>query len=190
VAHLNQSDNPSTAGHMSLIRLVFSLGFWIRFTLFSVVWMLLTGWQPSSWGVGAVFVITASLLSLYLAPKHSQTEQRLIAPAKLLSFCCYFFIQSLRGGWDTAKLALTAKPKLSPGVIRYPMKLVNASQVFTFMQVLSLLPGTVSAELNGNELTIHVLDLNSLNRAEIDDCYRRVSELFGDVAQLSVNGSD
>lgn len=170
---LNQSANPRTSW------LVPSVDFWIRVALFSGFWLLLTGWQPSSWGVGAVFVLMASLLSLYLTAKQRQTEQWQINPTKCLSFLYYFFVQSLRGGWDIAKLALVPKSKLSPGVIIYHTDLVTESQIFTLMQVLSLLPGTVSANQSGCEITIHVLNLNTFNRAEIDDCQMRISELLG-----------
>jgi multicomponent Na+:H+ antiporter subunit E len=131
----------------------------------------------------------ASALSFYLAPEQRQTQQWLSNPKKFLSFFCYFFVQSLRGGWDTAKLALISKSKLSPGVIRYRVDLINESQVFTFMQVLSLLPGTVSAQLNSRELTIHVLDLNSFNRGEIDECQARISQLVGSPVESSIDGS-
>jgi multicomponent Na+:H+ antiporter subunit E len=169
------------------MRMLIRLRFWVRFTLFSILWALLTGWQPSSWGVGVVFISMASALSLYLAPKQRQTEQWLSYPMKLIPFLHYFLVQSLRGGWDTAKLALMPKSKLSPGFIRFHSDLANESQIFTFMQVLSLLPGTVSAEQNGRELTIHVLKLSSFNRAEIDDCQVRVSQLFASREQSLVD---
>jgi multicomponent Na+:H+ antiporter subunit E len=165
------------------------LGFWIRLSLFSTLWFLLTGWQPSSWGVGAVSITMASVLSFYLAPKHRQTEQRPAYSMTLILFLYYFFVQSLRGGWETAKLALMPKPKLSPGFIRFHSNLANESQIFTFMQVLSLLPGTVGAEQNGRELTIHVLNLHAFNQAEIDDCQVRVSQLFASREQSFVDES-
>jgi multicomponent Na+:H+ antiporter subunit E len=168
----NQSGNQRTS------RFTLSINFWIRIALFSAFWMLLTGWQPSSWGVGAVFIITASSLSLFLTDKQ-QTKNWLINPTKSLSFLFYFFVQSLRGGWDIAMLALVPRSKLSPGVITYHTDLVTESQIFTLMQFLSLLPGTVSAHRQGSEITIHVLNLNAFDRAEIDDCQLRVSELLG-----------
>jgi multicomponent Na+:H+ antiporter subunit E len=131
----------------------------------------------------------ASVLSFYLAPKHRQAEQWLVYSMKLLPFLYYFFVQSLRGGWDTAKLALMPKPKLSPGFIRFHTNLANESQIFALMQVISLLPGTVSAEHNGHVLIIHVLKLHGFNRAEIDDCQVRVSQLFASREQSLVDES-
>ncbi len=172
-----------------LIQLLSRLGFWIRFTLFSLIWILLTGWQPGSWPLGVVFIIMASSLSLYLAPQQPIVARQ-IKPAKLCSFWCYFFIHSLRGAWVTAQLALKPKQTLLPGVINYPIDMVNESHIFTFMQVISLLPGTVSAEHHGGEVRIHILDLNSFSRADIDDCFARVSKLLGKTKQPLVEQSN
>jgi multicomponent Na+:H+ antiporter subunit E len=161
--------------------------FWIRVALFSVFWLLLTGWQPSSWGVGGVFILMASSLSLYLTAKQQQTEQWLIHPTKSIAFLYYFFVQSVRGGWDIAKLALIPKSSLSPGMITYHTDLETRSQMFTFMQVLSLLPGTVSSKHSGCEISIHVIDLNSFDKTELDQCQRQVIELLGSPDQLLRN---
>jgi multicomponent Na+:H+ antiporter subunit E len=180
----NQSGKPRTSWF------TVSIDFSIRVTLFSIFWLLLTGWQPNSWGVGVVFITMASSLSLFLTGKQRQSEEWLINPTKSIPFLFYFFAQSLRGGWDIAKLALIPNSKLSPGVIIYQTDLVTESQIFTLMQVLSLLPGTVSANRTGGEITIHVLNLNSFNRTEIDDCQRRVIQLLGSRAQLLVGKED
>ena len=82
----------------------------------------------------------------------------------------YFPVQSLRSDWDTARLPLLPKSRPSPGLISYQINLANESPVFTFLEIFSLLPGTVSTEKKGDEITIHVLNLNSFNRADIDDC--------------------
>lgn len=163
-----------------------SMGFLIRIILFSIFWILLVGGQLSSLGVGIVFIFIASFLSLYLAPEQRKTIQWIRNPLGLLSFLLYFAVQSLRGGWDIAKLALTPRANISPGFIKYHTDLASDSQVFTFMQVLSLLPGTVSTKQSGRELTIHVLNMNTFNQAEIDDYQTRIKKLWGTQAQAIV----
>jgi len=179
----NQSGKPRTSCF------AFSIDFSVRVALFSIFWLLLTGWQPNSWGVGTVFITMASSLSLFLKNKQ-QSEQWLIKPTKSIPFLFFFIAQSLRGGWDIAKLALIPNSKLSPGLIIYQTDLVTESQIFTLMQVLSLLPGTVSANRSGREITIHILNLNSFKRSEIDDCQMRVSELLGSRAKLLGGNED
>jgi multicomponent Na+:H+ antiporter subunit E len=155
-----------------------NLEFWFRVIIFSIFWMLLTGWEPSSWGIGAVCIIMASLLSIYLRGQQ-QTVQKRINPAKVLSFSYYFFIQSMRGGLEVAQLALIPNSNFSPGMVTYQTDLTNESQIFALMQLLSILPGTVSTKRKGREITIHVLNLGSFSKTEIDDCQKRVSELLG-----------
>lgn len=189
MTYFKENAPPTTQRSSRLIRSLFSMGFAFRFIFFSIIWILLNGWQPNSWSVGVVFIVLASLFSLHLASKQQNAAPGQLNPTSLFSFFCYFFLQSLRGGWDTAKLALQGKQQLSSGVIKYPIQMVNESHIFTFMQVLSLLPGTVSAQHNGREISIHVLDLNSFNRAEIDNCYLRVGKLLGSTTQpLIVKG--
>ncbi|MFQ3246800.1 MAG: multicomponent Na+:H+ antiporter subunit E [Arenicella sp.] len=158
---------------------MFSLDFLLRIILFSFFWGLLVRFDQGSLGVGVAFILAASLLSLYLAQQQRKTKQWLRSPVSLLSFIVYFAVQSLRGGWEIAKLALSHKLRLSPGFVKYHTNLATESQVFTFMQILSLLPGTVSARQHGRELTIHVMNMETFDAAEIDDCQMRIKKLLG-----------
>jgi multicomponent Na+:H+ antiporter subunit E len=188
---IKQNNELSSSPSAFSFRSVFSWKFFIRFALFSLFWGLLNRWQQNSLGLGIVFIAIASVLSLYLAPQEEEQEQRhqwLKKPLSILSFLSYFYIQSLRGGCSIAKLALSPKLKLSPGFIKYHTNLANDSQVFTFMQVLSLLPGTVSARKDAQELTIHVLDMNTFNQAEIDDCQIRIKQLLGTSVEPLIDG--
>ncbi len=187
MSRLNPKNEPPSSQRMFRFRWVISLAFLMRVISFSILWALLARWEKSSLGVGIVFISMASLLSLYLAQEQQKTKQWLRSPLSLLSFLYYFCAQSLRGGWDIARLALTPKPNLSPGFIKYHTDLANESQVFTLMQVLSLLPGTVSAKQNCRELTIHVMNMNSFNLTEIDDCQMRIRTLLGTPIKAQVD---
>ncbi len=183
---LNQTSELPSSRRTFSFRSVISWGFLIRVLLFGLLWGLLARWEQNSLGVGIVFIFIASLLSLYLAQEQQKGNQWFRSPLRLLSFVHYFGVQSLRGGWVIAKLALSPKPNLSPGFIKYHTDLASESQVFTFMQVVSLQPGTVSAMQNGRELTFHVMDTNSFNSAEIDDCQLRIKNILGSPAQSPV----
>lgn len=156
----------------------------MRLAVFSFLWLLLSEWQLSALPVGSIFIIAASLLSFYLAPTPRPITRPFKYSAKALAFLFYFAEQSLRGGWGIAKLALKPKLEISPGFFLYRTSLSNDSQIFTFMQVLSLLPGTVSAGREGCELSIHVLDLASFNRSDIEDCQRWVTQLTAPEKEL------
>jgi multicomponent Na+:H+ antiporter subunit E len=153
-------------------------GFITRLLVFSALWLLLAGGAMNSLIVGVVFIVAASLLSLYLLPPQRHAMRSFKGSTKVLSFVCYFSVQSLRAGWDIAKLALMPGSKTAPGFVKYRSELMNDSQIFTFMQVLNLLPGTVCAGREGSEIIIHVLDNPSFSQSDVDDCQRRVTQLL------------
>jgi Multisubunit Na+/H+ antiporter, MnhE subunit len=180
VTNRNENTLHPSQGKTSLA----SYEFFIRLAVFSIIWLLLTEWQLSSLIVGSIFIVAASLLSLYLAPKYRHTTPLLKSPKNIVLFLGYFSVQSVRSGWDIAKLALIPKSKTSPGIIHYRTKLIDDSQVFTLIQILNLLPGTVSACRDGQDLSIHVLDLRSFKQSDIDDCQWWVTQLIGAEQEL------
>lgn len=70
----------------------------------------------------------------------------------------YFLIQSLLGGIDVSKRALSPRHRVQPFLIRYPLRLPPGKARIFFVISASLLPGTLSARLEGDDLTVHVLD--------------------------------
>lgn len=185
---IKQNNELSSSPSAFSFRSIISWRFLIRFALFSLFWGFLTRWQQNYLGLGITFIAMASMLSLYLAPQQQKRHQWLKKPFSILSFLYYFYVRSLRGGCSIDKLALSPKLKLSPSFIKYHTDLANDSQVFTFMQVLSLLPATLSARQNAQELTIHVLDMNTFNQVEIDDCQIRIKQLLDTSDQPLIDG--
>lgn len=175
----NSNEHISTSSITYFKRVGFLLtgAFAIRLIFFSLLWILFTGWKPESWVIGIFFVMMASLLSLHLAPKNNSAVSRFNLKY-LPSFLYYFSAQSIRGGWSTARLALTPTKKTSPGFYKYQTDFVNPSDIFTFMQILSLLPGTVSTDENNGEITLHVLDIHCFDLAEVEKCYQLVCQLL------------
>ena len=54
--------------------------------------------------------------------------------------------------------ALSFQQLLDPGLVSYATLLPEGSARIFFVNSISLLPGTLSAELQGNRVTIHTLD--------------------------------
>ncbi|MBU0962131.1 MAG: Na+/H+ antiporter subunit E, partial [Proteobacteria bacterium] len=113
-----------------------------------------TGSDISSWIVGVPAVLIASKLNLMLAPSSHYS----ISLSGALRFVPFFLNQSFRGGIDVMRRALSAKQLLNPGLVSYVTLLPEGSARIFFVNTISLLPGTLSAELHGNQVTIHTLD--------------------------------
>jgi len=114
----------------------------------------LTGSDISSWIVGIPAVLIASKLSLMLSPP-SQCPLSLLGA---LHFIPFFLYQSFRGGIDVMRRTLLRQQLLDPGLVSYVTILPRGSARIFFVNTISLLPGTLSAKLDENQVTVHTLD--------------------------------
>ncbi len=131
---------------------------WSRFILrlggCLLLWWVLTGGRPSSWIIG----IPTIALTLWVMSLSPQSPPWHISFDGLVRFIPYFLLQSVRGGIDVARRAYSPSLPLDPQIIDFPLSLPpGRSQIF-FLNSVSLLPGTLSADLVGTTLKVHVLD--------------------------------
>jgi len=131
----------------------------IRFCVFLALWLLLTKANLGALPFAMVLVPIATLVSLYLF-KPNRTYYATLNVLFIPQFLVYFFKESILGGINTALLALNPKAVLQPTLIEMPVKLKNESSRVVFAQVVSLLPGTLSVNLENNTLLVHTLNQN------------------------------
>jgi len=124
----------------------------VRFLLFSGLWILLTEGAADAWVLGLPAVLGALFVSRRLA-----VPVRL-RPVPLMRFLPMFAWQSLAGGWDVALRALRPGRPLAPSLSNYRTSLPEGLPRVFFANTISLLPGTLSADLEDNILQIHALD--------------------------------
>jgi multicomponent Na+:H+ antiporter subunit E len=144
----------------------------LRLALFSLLWWVLTEGQPGSWPLGGFFVVLATALSLSLSRP---------APWSAVGFARFvpFFLWwSLRGGVDVAWRACVPSLPIAPGILTYRLRLPPGRARIFMTAVISLLPGTLSAEIVRNELFVHVLDQRASSEADLAALETRVAALF------------
>ncbi|MBT8126593.1 MAG: Na+/H+ antiporter subunit E [Gammaproteobacteria bacterium] len=126
--------------------------------LMACLWWLLTGGALSSWLVGVPVVVLASWTLYRLRPDSADP----FSVIGLIRFIPFFLLESLRGGIDVARRTLAPSLRIHPGFIIFPTRLErDAARVF-FINCVSLLPGTLAADFNEDQLNIHLLD-NGIN---------------------------
>lgn len=148
------------------------LGYTVVWSLF---WWLLNEGDTLSWLVGLPTVLAAAGVSVWLAPA-SAWPWRIRG---LLRFLWHFGTASLVGGIDVAWRAVHFRLPIDPEMLEYETRLPEGTPRVFFANVISLCPGTVSAHLCGNQLRIHVLDIQQPVRAQLDVLERAVGALFG-----------
>ena len=148
-----------------------SFGF--RTVLFALMWWILTEGAMDSWLVGVPVVVLAVLASEALLPAASWSLSGIVR------FIPFFLWRSLCGGVDVARRALHPRLPISPALIDHQWRLPAGLPRVFMANTVSLLPGTLSVELNEDTLCIHVLDNNSAFASELNVVEERVAALFG-----------
>ncbi len=126
----------------------------VRGLVLAFLWWVLSEGAAASWGVGAAVVVLATAASLALAPKPLPWPR--IAP--LLRFLPFFVVKSSLGGIDIVRRAFQPVPPLAPTLITCSVAGMGIAERVAFAVILALFPGTLSARLDGDALTLHVLD--------------------------------
>jgi multicomponent Na+:H+ antiporter subunit E len=90
----------------------------------------------------------------------------------------FFLWESLRGGIDVARRALHPDLPLRPALLRYRTGLAEGAPRIFLVHCVSLLPGTLSAALEGDTLMVQVLDAGAPVEEELAALEARVGRLF------------
>lgn len=143
-----------------------------RIAVFAALWWVVTEAAPGSWSVGAPAVLVAAVVSLAGLPPTP------LAWLELLRFVPFFLMRSLLGGLDVARCALHPGLPIAPAVVRYRLHLPPGLPRMFMVNTTSLLPGTLSADLDGDHLLVHALDGRKDCRDELDKLERRIARLF------------
>lgn len=153
-----------------------------RGLLFAVVWWILVEGEPASWLIGVPAVLLAAAASVALLSPVT------LVWYKLFRFVPFFIIRSLLGGADVAWRAFHPSMPIGPYLIEYPVQLPSGLPCVFMANTVSLLPGTLSAELASNCLKVHVLNGRKDVVSELETLEQRVAALFGSSLPASRGG--
>ncbi|MAZ66444.1 MAG: cation transporter [Kangiellaceae bacterium] len=156
---------------------------WLQYGAgFTLIWVILTQGDPGAWSVGIAFVPLATWVALRLYHLTSQAagmEKGSLHPLAVLGFIPFFLFQSLKGGWDSARFAMAWHRSIQPGFLRYTTRLPPGPARIFFVNTISVLPGTINADCDGADLTIHALDTRLNHCLALQQCEEQVARLFG-----------
>ncbi len=149
---------------------------WLRRTfVFLFLWVILTGGHLKALWFGVPVVLLAALMSMLIHPEqHPRWRVK-----GFLRFLPFFLWQSLQGGFDVARRVFHPRLPISPSFQTYSMRLPEESARLLLAGTVSLLPGTLSAEMEGDRLEVHVLDDRQPVLRRIQDVEDQVASLCG-----------
>jgi multicomponent Na+:H+ antiporter subunit E len=124
----------------------------------AAVWLLLSGYfdKPLLLILGAASVTA----SVWFAARAGVLDVEGV-PGAMMPGVFFYWIwlagEIGKANWAVARQAIAVEPKLSPTLIRVPMvQRTNAGKA-TFANSITLTPGTVSIDLEGDEILVHGL---------------------------------
>lgn len=146
----------------------------IRFVILALLWGVLTEFRLDGlvFGLPAVLAATALSLMLPLAPGWR------LSPVAALHFAGWFALASVRGAVDVAWRAFQPRMTLRPGFRPYETALPEGAPRVMFLNTITLLPGTLSAQIAGTEVIVHMLDTRADLEADLADLEARIAALF------------
>ncbi|WP_310566201.1 Na+/H+ antiporter subunit E, partial [Hydrogenophaga sp.] len=140
----------------------------------ALLWWGVAGGTASSWIVGVPTIVAAALLTP-LAPRGPWG----LSLSGALRFAAFFLRESLRGGVDVARRVSASHPRVAPGLVQYLWRLPEDGPARSlFALCVSLLPGTLVANVGGRDLLIHALDTGAPVAAELAALEDAVAGLF------------
>ena len=146
-----------------------------RFIALALLWLVLTEGDLGTLWLGALAVVVATLASLVLLPPAGHAW----SPTGAAIFAGFFLWQSLVGGIDVARRALRPNMDLEPALIEYKTRLPEGGARVLFANTISLLPGTLSAEIQDRRLLVHALAVTPGLREELRRTEKVVARFFG-----------
>lgn len=141
----------------------------------AAAWWVVVEGRPGSWAVGAPVVAAAALVAALVVP----FPRRRVRPLGALRFLAYFAVQSLKGGLDVARRALSPALPIAPGFVTIRTTLPPGAPRVLFADTVSLLPGSLTVDVRDDEVLVHGLDAGPALLADARDLERRVADLFG-----------
>ena len=146
----------------------------IRTLCYGMLWAVLTGGRMESWLLGVPAVLLAALIS---GGARRFRSGRFSIPGGI-RFMGFFLKASLVSGFDVVRRAFHPELLLQPDLIDYRLSLSTEAARIFMADAVSLLPGTLSADLTDADLTVHVLDRDMPVRAELKALEARVAAML------------
>lgn len=144
----------------------------VRLGIFALLWWVLTEGANHSWWMGGIMALIAALINSRMTPPQSFSFRG------LFHFVPFFIWHSLKGGIDVAWRAFRPNMAISPALVTYPLRLPSGSPQIFMTNAISLLPGTLAADLEESVLKVHVLDGQGAYRSDLALLEQKIAAVY------------
>jgi multicomponent Na+:H+ antiporter subunit E len=150
-------------------------GILIRLIVFTGLWWLIVQGSADAWVVGLPVIALAALASIRLNGR----TLRQFSPAGLAAFLLLFVRESFTGGLYVSRRTLGKRLRIQPGFRRYRFHLRDPAARVLMVNCISLLPGTLAADLDNDHVELHMLDTRDNPEPQLLRLEQAIARLFG-----------
>ena len=148
----------------------------VRVVFFTGIWLVLTG---DDFIASLPFGIPCLAMACWLSMKLRGPQGRDIQIGPLFFYFPYFLYKSVVSGIDVMGRVIDPRLPIDPGFVEFRLSLPKGNPRVFLADIITLLPGTISADLDGEKIIIHALDKSMASQAEIRGLEIKVARLFG-----------
>lgn len=145
-----------------------------RLLLLAALWWLIAQGSRDAWLIGVPAVAAALLISVRLGASPIAG----ISTRGAAAFLVLFLRESISGGVDVARRTLMPRLRIQPGFREYRIQLGEQRARILLVNCISLLPGTLAAQLDGDRLELHLLDSTANPEPELLRLEGAIARLF------------
>lgn len=142
--------------------------------LCTTLWLVIAEFEPSSVTLAVPVIAIAALTMAGL----TRVQGLRLSLVQAVYFAMFFLRNSVAGGLDVARRALSPSLPVDPGFIEYPLRIPAGPARVFFCHVVSQTPGTYVADFTDNGLLVHVINRSQANEPNLRQLETRVARLF------------
>lgn len=149
-------------------------------TLLSVFWLLLSGYiQPLllSFGVVSVFIVVFVLRRM---DSLDSEPQKLGSVWGILRYFSWLLGQIVTSSIDVTKLIWSPARQISPSLAKISVNNVPKTSRVLYTNSITLTPGTLSVDLQDDEITVHALQASSISELNEGSMEKKITSLWGE----------
>lgn len=152
-----------------------------RTVLLAALWWALVEGDAGMYVYGLVLVPLAVAVSLIASrpraePSAGSLPGRAVAAVTLVA---WFLGRSVVGGVDVARRALARPVDLEPGFVEHRLRLPAGAARVLVVQLMNLMPGSLSAELDDDRVLLHSLHTELPVLEQIEELESRIARVLG-----------
>lgn len=152
---------------MRLISLIVVLyGFWLILSGHYTYWLL-------SMGVVCSVLIALLIRKMGILDEEGHPAQLIF---RAVLYWPWLIIEIIKSSWTVTKIILSPSMPISPTLLKVRGTQRSSIGVYTYANSITLTPGTISIEVEGDEISVHALTTSGADDLAEGSMDRRVSD--------------